>query len=183
MASDRRRIMLAALPVIAFAGVAAVFWRGLSGDPSRLPSTLIGRPAPQFTLPAIEGLNLPALSSADLAQGKVTIVNIFASWCGPCREEHPLLMELSKRDDIVLAGINNKDASVDAVRFLNTLGNPYDRVGADLAGRTTIDWGGYGVPETFIVDGKGLIRFKIIGALTETSVVEKLIPEIEKAKK
>ncbi len=173
---------LTLLPIILFAGLALVFWKGLSGDPQRLPSTLIGKPVPVFTLPAINGSDSPALSSTDLAQGRVTLVNIFASWCGPCRDEHPLLVDLSKRTDIDLVGINNKDDPENARRFLGALGNPYRRIGADNNGRVTIDWGGYGVPETFIVDGTGQIRHKIIGPLTDVIVTEKLNPEIEKAR-
>jgi cytochrome c biogenesis protein CcmG, thiol:disulfide interchange protein DsbE len=173
---------LALLPVLLFAGLALVFWKGLQGDPQRLPSTLIGKPVPVFTLPAIEGSETPALASADLAQGRVTLVNIFASWCGPCRDEHPLLIELSKRTDIDLVGINNKDDPENARRFLGALGNPYRSIGADRNGRVTIDWGGYGVPETFVVDGSGRIRHKIIGPISADIIIKQLDPEIEKAK-
>jgi cytochrome c biogenesis protein CcmG, thiol:disulfide interchange protein DsbE len=180
--TDRRRALLAAIPLVGFAGLAALFWRGLSGDPSRLPSRLIGQQAPDFKLPSIAGLPLPGLQTADLKQGSITLVNIFASWCAPCRDEHPILMELSKRPDIHLVGINNKDKPDNAIRFLNALGNPYQKIGADDDGRVTIDWGGYGVPETFVVDGNGTIRHKIIGPLSPERVTSQLIPEIEKAK-
>jgi cytochrome c biogenesis protein CcmG, thiol:disulfide interchange protein DsbE len=170
------------LPVLIFAGLALLFWRGLQGEPARLPSTLIGRPAPEFNLPGIEGVSTPAFATPFLKQGKVTVVNIFASWCGPCRDEHPLLMQLSERNDIVIAGLNNKDAAENARRFLGSLGNPYDAIGADTDGRVTIDWGGYGVPETFVVDGNGVVRFKVIGPLSPEIIETRLNPEIEKAK-
>jgi cytochrome c biogenesis protein CcmG, thiol:disulfide interchange protein DsbE len=154
------------LPVLLFAGLALLFWRGLSGEPSRLPSTLIGQTVPAFELPAVAGLNVPGLSAADLKKGEVTIVNIWASWCGPCRDEHPLLLELSKQPGVKIVGINTKDQAANAARFLGALGNPFQAVGADGNGRVSIDWGGYGVPETFIIDGKGIIHHKHVGPLT-----------------
>lgn len=170
------------LPALFFFALALVFWRGLFGDPSLVPSALIGKPAPEFKLPAIEGLNLPGLSRSDLGQGKVTIVNVWASWCAPCRLEHPVLLELSKRGDVELVGIDNKDDPENARRFLGTLGNPYAAIGADGDGRATIDWGTYGVPESFIVDGQGIIRFKLIGGLTADLLNSGFTAEIEKAK-
>lgn len=178
----RRRLGLALLPIIIFAGLALVFWKGLSGNPSDLPSALIGKPIPDFALPAIEGSTIPGLTSADLKSGSVAVVNIWASWCGPCRLEHPILLELSRRKDIRLVGINNKDKAENARRFLGTLGQPYAAIGADTDGRTTIDWGSYGVPETFIVDGEGIIRFKWIGPLSTEIMAGVFASEIEKAK-
>lgn len=178
----RRRYGLALLPIVIFAGLALVFWKGLSGDPSNLPSALIGKPVPEFALPAIENSNIPGLTSGDLKSGKIFVVNIWASWCGPCRLEHPVLLELSKREDIRLVGINNKDKAENARRFLGTLGQPYAAIGADIDGRTTIDWGSYGVPETFIIDGKGIIRFKWIGPLSPEIMTGVFANEIEKAK-
>ncbi len=169
------------LPVLIFAGLAVLLFKGLSGDPSTLPSTLINRPVPEFKLPAVAGLDRPGLSSEDLRKGKVTIVNIWASWCGPCRAEHPVLMELAKRDDIVLVGINNKDDAANAARFLGALGQPFSAIGADTTGRVTIDWGGYGVPETFIVDGNGIIRYKHVGQLPEDVQAGRFADEIKKA--
>jgi cytochrome c biogenesis protein CcmG, thiol:disulfide interchange protein DsbE len=178
----RRRAGLALLPIVIFAGLALLFWKGLSGDPTNLPSALIGKPAPEFSLSALEGSNIPGLSSADLKTGNVSVINIWASWCGPCRLEHPILMELSRRTDIRLYGINNKDKPENARRFLGTLGQPFAALGADTKGRTTIDWGSYGVPETFIVDGKGIIRFKWIGPLSAEILAGVFASEIEKAK-
>ena len=175
------RRLLTLVPVILFAGLALLFWRGLSGDPSTLPSTLINKPVPAFSLPAVSELNVPGLTDADLKNGKVTVVNIWASWCGPCRQEHPLLLELSKRSYITLVGINNKDDAANAARFLGALGQPFAKVGADSNGRVTIDWGGYGVPETFIVDGTGVIRFKNVGPLSEEMLATTFDAEIKKA--
>jgi cytochrome c biogenesis protein CcmG, thiol:disulfide interchange protein DsbE len=169
------------LPVLLFVGLAALFWKGLSGDPSTLPSALINRIVPAFQLSAVEGLNVPGLTDADFRRGKVTVVNIWASWCGPCRAEHPLLMALAKREDIVLVGINNKDDAANATRFLGALGQPFQAVGADTSGRVTIDWGGYGVPETFIVDGEGTIRHKHVGPLSAELLSGSFNEEIKKA--
>jgi cytochrome c biogenesis protein CcmG/thiol:disulfide interchange protein DsbE len=176
------------VPVLVFAGLAAIFMTGLrSGDPSKLPSALINQPAPSFDLPALEGLTIdgvaaPGLASGSLAQGRITLVNVWASWCGPCREEHPQLMELAKRDDIDLAGLNYKDQRENALRFLNALGNPYSSVGVDANGRTSVDWGVYGVPETFVINGKGTIVYKFTGPMTEQALREAVIPAIEKAR-
>ncbi len=179
---NKSSIRWAFLPAILFFALALLFWRGLFGDPSIVPSALIGKPAPEFKLPAIEGLNLPGLSRSDLGQDKVTVVNVWASWCAPCRIEHPVLLELAKRTDIKLVGIDNKDDPENARRFLGTLGNPYAAIGSDADGRATIDWGTYGVPETFIVDGQGIIRFKLIGGLTAELLNTGFTAEIEKAK-
>lgn len=179
----RQRLGLALLPVLIFAGLALLFWKGLFGDPSEIPSALIGKPVPVFALPAIEESTIPGFESASLSTGGVSVVNIWASWCGPCRLEHPVLTELAKRSDIRLYGINNKDKAENARRFLGMLGQPYAAIGADINGRTTIDWGSYGVPETFIVDGKGIIRYKKIGPLTSEELMGVLADEIEKAKR
>jgi cytochrome c biogenesis protein CcmG/thiol:disulfide interchange protein DsbE len=182
-APPRARRWLIALPALIFAGLAALLAiRLYAGDPSRLPSALVGRPAPDFALPAVEGLSKPGLTRADLGQGRVTVINVWASWCAPCREEHPILMELARRDDIDIVGIAYKDRPENSARFLGALGNPFARIGADEKGRAAIDWGVYGVPETFVVDGKGTVAFKHVGALTEASVTNVLLPEIEKAK-
>jgi cytochrome c biogenesis protein CcmG/thiol:disulfide interchange protein DsbE len=176
------------VPVLIFAGLAVIFMTGLrGGDPSKLPSALINQPAPTFDLPALEGLTIdgvavPGLASNSLAQGRITLVNVWASWCGPCREEHPQLMELAKRDDIDLAGLNYKDQRENALRFLNALGNPYSGVGVDTNGRTSVDWGVYGVPETFVINAKGTIVYKFTGPITSQALREAVIPAIEKAR-
>jgi cytochrome c biogenesis protein CcmG, thiol:disulfide interchange protein DsbE len=176
------RRFLPLIPLLVFAALASLFFKGLSGDPSALPSVLVNRQVPAFSLPAVERLGVGGLSDADLKQGGVTIVNIWASWCGPCRQEHPLLMELSMRGDIRLVGINNKDEPDNARRFLGGLGQPFAAVGSDRDGRVTIDWGGYGVPETFVVDGKGVIRHRHVGALTAADLEGGFAAEIEKAR-
>jgi cytochrome c biogenesis protein CcmG, thiol:disulfide interchange protein DsbE len=165
-----RTRLVTLLPVLLFVGLALLFWRGLSGEPSRLPSTLVGQTVPDFDLASVDGLGVPGLSAGDLKTGAVTIVNIWASWCGPCREEHPLLMQLMAQPGVRLVGINNKDIAANATRFLGALGNPFQAVGADVDGRVTIHWGGYGVPETFIVDGKGVVRHKHVGPLTDIAI-------------
>jgi cytochrome c biogenesis protein CcmG, thiol:disulfide interchange protein DsbE len=187
-APARRRSWLAVIPVLAFVAIAVVFWKGLAGDPSEIPSALVGKPVPQFTLPPVPGLvrdgqQVPGFASAGLKQGQVSVVNVWASWCAPCRLEHPVLMSLAGRSDIHLVGINQKDDPENATRFLGTLGEPFAAVGADTNGRVSLDWGVYGVPETFIVDGQGIIRFKWIGGLTPEVVAGTLNGEIEKARK
>jgi cytochrome c biogenesis protein CcmG/thiol:disulfide interchange protein DsbE len=166
----RRRILFL-LPIVVFVGLALLFvFRLGGGDPSQVPSALIDKPAPQFTLAPLEGLvangkPVPGLSNADF-RGRVTVVNVWASWCGPCRQEHPLLVELAKDPSIQVVGINQRDNPDNARRFLGALGNPFAAVGTDPKGRASIDWGVYGVPETFIVGPDGMIRHKHIGALT-----------------
>tara|TARA_R100000365_G_C2738708_1_gene67646 strand:- start:948 stop:1526 length:579 start_codon:yes stop_codon:yes gene_type:complete len=162
------------IPLAAFIALAAVFVWGLSRDPSQIPSQLIGKPVPEFALPPVEGRTL-GLSSADL-KGEVSLVNVFASWCLPCREEHPLLMNLMENGIVPVYGINYKDRPQDAARWLGALGDPYTRTGADIEGRVAIDWGVYGVPETFVVDRDGTIVYKHIGPLTETALQETLLP-------
>ncbi|MFO1088998.1 MAG: DsbE family thiol:disulfide interchange protein [Hyphomicrobiales bacterium] len=182
----RGRPWLVLLPLLAFAAIAAVFGVGLFGDPARVPSALIGKPAPQFSLPALAGASLdgkpvPGLSTDDLKKGEVTLVNVFASWCVPCRDEHPILLALAK-EGVRIVGINYKDEPENALRFLGMLGIPYQAIGTDVAGRTTMDWGVYGVPETFVVDGSGKIRYKHIGPITPEAVSAVLRPQIEAAR-
>ena len=178
----QRRLLWAFLPLALFAGLAAMFLKGLGSDPKEIPSALIGSKVSAFSLPEIPGLGIPGLTTADLTSGKVSVVNVWASWCGPCRSEHPLLMELAKRADIALFGIDYKDKPDQATAFLAGLGQPFAKAGADEKGRAAIDWGVYGVPETFIVDGKGIIRFKWIGPITQEALAGALAAEIEKAK-
>lgn len=176
----------AILPFVVFVGLAGLFWYALqTGDPSRLPSALIGKPVPDFSLPPLEGLKneagseVQSFTPADLAQGKPTIVNVFASWCVPCLQEHPMLMELAKEPSVRIYGINQKDAPAAARRFLGRYGNPYTRVGTDRAGRTAINFGVYGVPETFVITGDGKIAFRHVGPLTEEAITTKILPLVE----
>jgi cytochrome c biogenesis protein CcmG/thiol:disulfide interchange protein DsbE len=177
------------LPLIIVAALVALFLVRLhSGDPSRLPSALIGKPVPSFDLPAIEGIAeagkpMPGLASTDLATGEISIVNVWASWCGPCIQEHPYLTSLKERHNLRLMGINYKDEPAAARRFLARLGNPFDAIGADVTGRVAIDWGVYGVPETYVVDGRGQIIHKIVGPLSPESIENELLPIISWARK
>lgn len=181
-AAPRRRSLVFYLPILVFAGLVVLFlFRFKAGDPSTLPSALLGKPVPSFALPAVEGLDRPGFATADFTSGKVALVNVFASWCAPCHQEHPLLMELAKDTRFVIFGINQKDKPENARRFLGKLGNPYARVGADAEGRASIEWGVYGVPETFVVSGDGRILYRHVGPITEASLKTKLMPEIEKA--
>jgi cytochrome c biogenesis protein CcmG/thiol:disulfide interchange protein DsbE len=187
-AAPRRRSWLVALPLIAFAGLAALFWFKLgSGDPSRIPSALIGRPAPQTMLPPLEGLTengvpVPGLDPAAF-KDNVSIVNVWASWCVPCHDEAPLLVDLAKDQRIRIIGINYKDKADNARRFLGRYGNPFAAVGADVNGRASIEWGVYGVPETFIIGRNGAIAYKLVGPITPDNIERVLKPEIEKALK
>ncbi len=178
----RPRRLLALVPLLAFLALAGVFMTQLlSGrDVSAVPSALIGHPAPPTHLPPLGAASLPGLDSAAFA-GKVTLVNVFASWCAPCREEHPLLLGLAGDDRFTIAGLNYKDRPENARRFLGELGNPYSAIGIDEAGRTAIDWGVYGVPETFLVGREGTILYKHVGPLTDSAVAGELMPAIEKA--
>jgi cytochrome c biogenesis protein CcmG, thiol:disulfide interchange protein DsbE len=179
---------LMALPLIAFAALAALFWFRLgSGDPSRIPSALIGRPAPQTALSALEGLvnngaHVPGLDPSAF-RGKVSIVNVWASWCVPCHDEAPLLTELSQDKRMQIVGINYKDSPENARRFLGRYGNPFGMVGVDANGRASIEWGVYGVPETFIVGREGKIVYKLVGPLTPDNLDTVLRAEIDKALK
>ncbi len=180
------RVILALIPLILFAGLAFIFLKQLKSDtnPSDLPSPLLGKAAPEFSMPALEGLKrdgnqIPGLKTADF-NGKVTLVNVWASWCVPCRVEHPIIMELGKDDRFRLVGINYKDKPGNALRFLGQLGNPFDAVGVDQKGRAAIDWGVYGIPETFVIGRDATIRYKHVGPLNPISL-KKLKAEIDKA--
>jgi cytochrome c biogenesis protein CcmG/thiol:disulfide interchange protein DsbE len=176
------------LPLIIFTAITALFLVALfSGDPSKLPSALIGKPVPEFVLPPVEGLKsgvgqVPGFTNEDLAKGEVSLVNVWASWCGPCHVEHPFLTQLAERGDIAMYGLNYKDNASAARRFLGRYGNPYKAVGQDDNGRIAINWGVYGVPETFIVDGAGRIVFKHVGPLDAEIIENRLLPAIEKAR-
>ena len=181
-----RRPWLLALPLVGFIALAALFWFGLhAGDPSKIPSALIGHPAPQTSLPALDGLThngapVPGLDPA-IFKGKVSVVNVWASWCVPCHDEAPLLTELAKDPRLQMVGINYKDAAGNARRFLGRYGNPFSIVGVDGNGRAAIEWGVYGVPETFIVGRSGTIVYKLVGPVTPENFDVVLKAEIEKA--
>jgi cytochrome c biogenesis protein CcmG, thiol:disulfide interchange protein DsbE len=182
--SKHRLVVL--VPLVAFLGVAALFFVRLgAGDPSQVPSALIGHPAPAVDLPAVEGLNregmpVPGLAGADFL-GQVTLVNVWASWCVPCHDEAPLLLQLAGDPRIRVVGINYKDQPENARRFLGRYGNPFIASGADPSGRAAIEWGVYGVPETFVVGRDGKIAFKLVGPITPDNLQDLLRPAIEKA--
>ena len=182
-----RRRLLVLLPLVIFLGLAALFFFRLgSGDPSRILSALIGRPAPGTIMPPVPGLlardgkPLPGIAAADY-QGAVTLVNVWASWCVPCHDEAPLLNALAEDRRIRLVGINYKDQHDNARRFLGRHGNPFVAAGADGNGRASMEWGVYGVPETFLVGRDGKIAYKLVGPITEANLERVLKPEIEKA--
>jgi cytochrome c biogenesis protein CcmG/thiol:disulfide interchange protein DsbE len=168
-----------------FAALAILFlFRLGSGDPSRLPSALIGQPAPALVLPPVAGLErngvaVPGLEPAAF-RGEVTLVNVWASWCVPCHDEAPLLMQLAQDGMLRIVGINYKDQPENARRFLGRYGNPFQAVGADPNGRASIEWGVYGVPETFLIDRQGRIAFKLVGPITPDNLDRALKPQIGK---
>jgi cytochrome c biogenesis protein CcmG/thiol:disulfide interchange protein DsbE len=182
----RKRRLLVLLPLVAFLGLAALFFFRLgAGDPSRIPSALIGREAPATDLPAVAGLErngepVPGIVPADF-KNAVTVLNVWASWCGPCRDEAPVLLKLAADKRIRLVGINYKDQADNARRFLGRFGNPFAASGADANGRAAIEWGVYGVPETFIVGRDGRIAYKLVGPLTPENLEQVMKPQIEKA--
>ena len=177
-----KRSWLVALPLVLFAGLAGLFLVRLGGgDPAKIPSALIGAPAPQTPLPALDGLaGIPGLDPS-VFKGKVSVVNVWASWCVPCHEEAPLFTRLADDKRLQIVGINYKDAADNARRFLGRYGNPFGIVGVDGNGRAAIEWGVYGVPETFIVGRDGRIAFKLVGGVTEANFEPVLKREIDKA--
>lgn len=173
-------------PVLIFSAVAALFAFALqSGDPSKLPSAFIGKPAPALILTQIEGLSdgspIANFDNSALANGKVSVVNFWASWCTPCIAEHPLLKQLKDKTGADIYGINYKDKATDAVRFLGRYGNPYTAIGADTSGHNGIEWGVYGTPETFILNTKGEIVYKHVGPISEESLASRIIPAVRAA--
>jgi cytochrome c biogenesis protein CcmG/thiol:disulfide interchange protein DsbE len=167
------------LPFLIFGLIAVALGVGLTLKPSEIPSALINKPVPEFTLPPVKG-RTDGFSSADLKTGKPSLVNVFASWCIPCRAEHPVLTAFAKRGVAPLYGLNYKDKPDAARAFLDELGDPFTKIGADLNGRVSIDWGVYGVPETFVVSGDGRIIYKHIGPMTETTITDTILPLLEK---
>ncbi|MGV2112546.1 DsbE family thiol:disulfide interchange protein [Agrobacterium salinitolerans] len=184
--TGRSRYALALLPLLLFGGFALVagkmlYDQDVNGlDISAIPSALIGTKAPALSLPPLEGSNLPALTDAAI-KGKLTLVNVFASWCIPCRQEHPLLQELSKDNRITVVGINYKDKSDNALRFLGELGNPFAAIGIDPNGKAAIDWGVYGIPESYLVSADGTILYKKVGPFDARSIERDLLPAIAAA--
>lgn len=182
-----RRILVMA-PVFVFAILSLfLLFRLFGSDPSTIPSALIGKPVPEFVMPPLEGLatentQVPGLSSSELRQGKVSVINVWASWCGPCRLEHPFLTQIATIERINFFGINYKDKPENALQFLSELGNPFQAVGVDIKGRMSIDWGVYGIPETFIITGDGRISYKHVGPINDTILETIIFPEIEKAR-
>ena len=176
-------------PVVIFAALTLMFAYALkTGDPSKVPSALIGKPAPEVELPALAGLTdgrapVPGFRTADLRRGAVSVVNFWASWCAPCVQEHPLLIELKERTGVALYGVNYKDQSAAARRFLGHYGNPFAAVGVDAHGRAAIEWGVYGMPETFVVDGTGAVVAKHIGPISPETLAMKLLPAIAAARR
>jgi len=177
------------LPLVVFVALAAIFALQLASgrDESVIPSALIGKPAPSLDLPALSGLQkdgqaVPGIDPTSF-KGEVTLLNVFGSWCVPCRLEHPLLMQLAQDKRFRLAGLNYKDKTENALAFLGDLGNPYAMVGADTSGRAAIEWGVYGVPETFLVGRDGIIAYKHVGPLSEPAIKNELLPAIEAALK
>jgi cytochrome c biogenesis protein CcmG/thiol:disulfide interchange protein DsbE len=183
--SSRRSIMVM-LPLVGFAMLFALFWVRLGGDPSKIPSALIGRPAPATVLPALLGLTrngeaVPGLDPAAFL-GKVSLVNVWASWCVPCHDEAPLLTALGRQDSrFQIVGINYKDTADNARRFLGRYGNPFTMVGVDANGRAAIEWGVYGVPETFVIGRDGKIAYKLVGPITPENLETVLKPALAKA--
>lgn len=181
------RRFLSLLPLLVFTGLVGLFFVQLSrgGGSNVVPSALLGELAPNVELVALDGLSqdgiaIPGLYPEQL-KGAVSIVNVWASWCAPCRQEHPVLVELSKDERFQIIGINYKDQPTNALRFLGALGNPYDRVGIDPKGRTSIEWGVYGVPETFIVGKDGKIAHKKVGPLAPADLNAEFMSALEAA--
>jgi cytochrome c biogenesis protein CcmG, thiol:disulfide interchange protein DsbE len=182
----RPRRFIVLVPLILFAGLTALFLVRLNaGDPSLIPSALIGRPVPPTALPPIAGLKrdgaaVPGLDPESF-KGAITVVNVWASWCVPCHDEAPLLMQLAQDRRLRVVGINYKDDPDNARRFLGRYGNPFAAAGADQNGRTAIDWGVYGVPETFVIGRDARIAYKLVGPITPENFQSVLVPQIDKA--
>lgn len=175
------RRLIFVVPLLLFAGVGAAFYLGFDRDPQEIPSVLIDKPVPTFALPPLPGQSA-GLSSDDL-KGDVQLVNVFASWCVPCKLEHPIITRLAREQGVTVRGINYKDQPENALNWLARNGNPYATIGADTDGRAAIDWGVYGVPETFLIDRQGRIRFKQAGPLTPEIVEKQILPLVKELRK
>ena len=181
--SGRSWVTLA--PIIVFSVLALIFLVQLlrGGSSGEIASVLIDRPAPLTDLPPLEGMTangaqIPGINNATFA-GEITVLNVWGSWCAPCRAEHPYVLALGNDERIQVVGLNQRDATNNAIAFLMEVGNPYDAIGADLNGRASIDWGVYGVPETFLIDRNGIVRYKMIGPMNERRYREEMLPEVE----
>ena len=170
------RTFLYLLPLLVFLGLSTYFALGLGKDPSKLESALIDKPVPEFDLPPLME-NIPGMATADFG-GEVVMVNVFASWCVPCRLEHPLITRLADDGVLPVFGLNYKDEKADARAWLAELGNSYTRIGWDLSGRVGIDWGVYGVPETYLIGKQGRIRYKYVGPIFAEVLNETIMPKI-----
>ena len=166
------------IPLIIFVALLGILGIGLNLDPKEIPSPFIGKPAPEFTLNQLKDPS-KTFSPEDL-KGKTWLLNVWASWCTTCREEHPLLVSFSKQKIVPIIGLDYKDKTADALEWLNRMGDPYDLSVADIKGNVGIDYGVYGVPETFLIDPSGKIIFKHTGPLTEEVMIKKIIPLIKK---
>lgn len=171
----RRWLYLLPLALVVVLGGFFLWGLDPERDPSAIPSALVGRPVPAFDLPPVEGVETPGLTTADLTAGRPAVVNMFASWCVPCRAEHGVLTRLVEREDVRLFGVNYKDRPQDAAAWLDELGNPYARIGADETGRVGVDWGLSGVPETFVVDAEGRVAYRHVGPVVTDRDVDRLM--------
>lgn len=186
--TKKKRTWLAFLPLIAFLGLSYLFYSLLTEEgrnTSFIPSALLDKPAPLLGIPALNGLEangtqIPGMG-AETFNGKVSLVNVFASWCIPCRQEHPQIIALGEDDRFQVVGLNQRDPNRAALEFLGELGNPYDVVGVDRAGRASIEWGVYGVPESFIVNKEGRILYKHVGPISPAQLERTIIPIMEQA--
>jgi cytochrome c biogenesis protein CcmG, thiol:disulfide interchange protein DsbE len=176
----RRRWLLFAIPLALFLSLAVFLGLGLTRDPSTLPSALVGKPAPEFALPPLEGRDQHGFSRADLG-GRPMLVNVFASWCVPCRIEHPVISRLAEQG-VAVQGINYKDQPADATAWLAELGDPFQHLGADRNGRVGIDFGVYGVPETYVIDKDGRVAYRHVGPLQPHDVERTILPLLERLK-
>lgn len=176
------RQFLYIVPLAIFVAIAVYLAIGLTRDPARIPSALIDRPIPELALPPLPGIDRPGFEPGQI-RGHVALVNVFASWCVPCKVEHPVLMRLSREGRLAVYGINYRDWHEDAANWLNGLGNPYLAIGYDESGRGGIEWGVYGVPETFVIDRTGRIRYKQVGPITPDVLDETLMPLIRMLEK
>ncbi len=166
------------IPLLVFVVIVGFLWAGLSLDPREVPSPLIGKPAPEFSLPQLRHPD-DVIKTADL-RGQVWLLNVFASWCTPCLQEHPYLLDLARSGVVPVYGLNYKDPREAALKWLDKHGDPYARIVVDVEGRTGIEWGVYGVPETYVIDKLGVIRFKHIGPLTPEVLEEEILPLVKR---